>query len=57
MTITDGILGDPHNETGTNGLITRTFDCLESSLKPMWVSAQRQNARLKIDRKKPYLCT
>ena len=49
--ITNGILGDPHNETGTNDLITKTYACLAYSLKPMWVRTQRQNAKVKIDRK------
>jgi len=46
--ITNGILGDPHNETGTNYLITKTCDCLAYSLKSMWVRTQRQNAKVKI---------
>lgn len=47
INFTNGVLGDPREETRTNDLITKTCACLAYSLRPMWVRTQRQNAKEK----------
>jgi hypothetical protein len=46
-------LGDPYNVTGANGLIEKTENSLEYSLRPMWVSTQRLNAERKVEGTSP----